>query len=103
VDSGAETSIFCLTFNNFTQFGGCSVTFLVLPSSNRKIDAMRKKLLLLTAFGILGLVAVLSFSKNEPAVSQFSSPKCAKNCSKAKKPVPAATGFFIVDSYQGVL
>jgi hypothetical protein len=63
---------------------------------------MRKQILILAALAILGVAAGLSLSNNKKTASQPVSPKCAKNCVKARKPA-AATGFFIVDSYQGVL
>jgi hypothetical protein len=65
---------------------------------------MRKQILIMAALAILGVAAGLSLSNNKTkgSASQPKSPKCANNCIKAKKPA-AATGFFIVDSYQGVL
>jgi hypothetical protein len=63
---------------------------------------MRKQILILAALAILGVAAGLSLKNNKGTASQPKSPKCANNCIKAKKPA-AATGFFIVDSYQGVL
>jgi hypothetical protein len=64
---------------------------------------MRKQFIMLAASVILGVAAVLSFSDNKSDTAKPGSPKCAKNCTKTKKPAPATTGFFIVDSYQGVL
>lgn len=63
---------------------------------------MRKQVLILAALAILSVAAGLSFTNNKGTAAQPSSPKCAKNCIKAKKKVPV-TGFFIMDSYQGIL
>lgn len=64
---------------------------------------MRKQVLILAALVILGVAAGLSFTNNSKETAELPiSPKCAKNCEKAKKKAPS-TGFFIVDSYQGIL
>ena len=64
---------------------------------------MRKQVLILAALAILGIAAGLSLSNDSKSTAARPiSPKCAKNCVKAKKQAPT-TGFFIVDSYQGIL
>ncbi|HEX4957906.1 MAG TPA: hypothetical protein VFV46_06990 [Lacibacter sp.] len=63
---------------------------------------MRKHVLILAALTILGVAAGLSLTNKKSTPVQPSSPKCAENCTKAKKKVPV-TGFFIMDSYQGIL
>lgn len=63
---------------------------------------MRKQVLILAALAILGVAAGLSLGNKKGTAVQPSSPKCAKNCIKSQKKAPAATGFFIVDSYQGI-
>lgn len=64
---------------------------------------MRKQVLILAALAILGAAAGLSLGNKKGTSAQPSSPKCAGNCIKTEKKAPASTGFFIIDSYQGIL
>jgi hypothetical protein len=70
--------------------------------NTNQFQQMKKQFIILVSAALLSVTAWLAIAATEKSVTSSKTETCSKKC-KAKPATTPTTGFFIIDSYSGIL